>query len=339
SGGMENTAATTLYEEASRSTADRERDLISHELAHMWFGDLLTCRTWDHLWLNEGWAVYAEVLWREERARAAAARDGLPEEIVADEAESAMLEYVLQLLRAQRRFNRARAPHDPALASNLYDDPETTFDRTDDPYNKGAGVLHMLRASLGDEVFQRATRAYINRHRDGLVESDDLRRCFEEVSGRSLERFFTQWVYRPGLPRVRLSIRWDADAHELVIEGEQTQPINADNPAYTLDVPLHITLGAERDHATRVESFALHTRTASARIPLPLAPDEVAVDPRLTIFADVRVDKDLAWWRHEAEHGPTIASRLLAAEALAAHAGATRGADERLTARPTESQN
>ena len=149
----------------------------------------------DHLWLNEGWATYSEVLWREERARQEAIRDGLDAAAAEAEAERAMLEYMLQLVRVQRRFNRAHAPLDAALSSNLYEDPETTFERPDDPYNKGAAVLHMIRGALGDDLFQRAAREYVRRHRDGLVETDDLRRCIEDVSGRSFERFFAH-----GLP-------------------------------------------------------------------------------------------------------------------------------------------
>src|SRR5262249_15316512 len=72
-GGMENTSATTLYLPAARGGAGSQSDLISHELAHQWFGDLVTCRAWEHLWLNEGWASIAEALWREQEATLKAA--------------------------------------------------------------------------------------------------------------------------------------------------------------------------------------------------------------------------------------------------------------------------
>lgn len=312
SGGMENTAATTLYEQAARSTRNREEDLIAHELAHMWFGDLVTCRSWDHLWLNEGWATYSEVLWREERARQEAIRDGLDDAAAEAEAERAMLEYMLQLVRVQRRFNRAHAPLDAALSSNLYEDPETTFERPDDPYNKGAAVLHMIRGALGDDLFQQAAREYVRRHRDGLVETDDLRRCIEDVSGRSFERFFAQWVYRPGLPRLDVSIEWDAHAGELAVQVEQQQRIDADNPAYHFHLPLEIRIGA----TSRTLMVPVRDRSTASRFALSQRPEQVAVDPRLTIFAATRVEKNLAWWIRELEDGPTVAARVLAAEAI-----------------------
>lgn len=319
SGGMENTSTTTLYEHAARSTREREEDLLSHELVHMWFGDLITNRTWDHLWLNEGWATYGEVLWREERARQEAIADGLPEAEVAGEARRAMLEYMLQLMRVQRRFNRSRAPMDPALVSNLYTDPELVFERADDAYNKGAAILHMLRITLGDDLFQKATRLYVERHKDSVVETDDLRRCFEEVSGRSFDRFFTQWVHRPGLPRLDVAIDWDGDASELVVSAHQRQRIDADNPAYALDIPIEIRSG----DAVQTVMIPMHERSASLRIPLEHRPEQVAVDPELSIFASTRVEKDLTWWRNEATQGSTIVARIEAIDALAAHRHAT----------------
>lgn len=321
SGGMENTSVTTMYEEAARSSREREEDLISHELAHMWFGDLITCRTWDHLWLNEGWATYGEVLWREERARQEALADGLDARAIEEEARRAMLEYMLQLMRVQRRFNRARAPMDPALVSNLYSDPETVFERADDAYNKGAAVLHMLRMTLGEELFQRGTRLYVDRHRDGLVETDDLRRCFEEVSGRSLERFFTQWALRPGLPRLDVSIQWDDAAGELVVHADQRQRIDADNPAYAFDLPIELRVG---ERATTV-LMPIAGRSEVLRLALEKRPEQVAVDPGLSVFAATRVEKDLTWWHREALEGPTIAARLEAVEALGVHPEAGTG--------------
>ena len=143
-GGMENTSATTLYEyamldETVEDAVDRD-DLISHELAHQWFGDLLTCRDWAHAWLNEGFATYAEVLWYEHgesRERAA-----------------------YHLLQASRNyFEECRNEYRRPIVTHTYEAPVDIFDRH--LYEKAGCALHHLRLELGDEVFFRGLRRYV----------------------------------------------------------------------------------------------------------------------------------------------------------------------------------
>ncbi len=278
-GGMENTSASIMSDITVRLPLD-QNDLIAHELAHQWLGNLLTCRTWAHLWLNEGWATFAEALWAEH-----------------DKGEAGYRATLVSSVRSMRRAyarRPAEMPGSVAMASNRYRVPDDTFTKTDDPYAKGGFVLHMLRKRLGDDAFFRGLRLYIDRFKFAQVETDDFRRVMEEVSGESLERFFAQWVHRAGVPNLKVTSEWiDADK-TLQITIEQTQPVNDDNPAYDLAVPIRVIREGGEPMLISVQT---QERTVTARYPLATAPAELRVDPDMTILANFKFEglKARAW--------------------------------------------
>ncbi|MDX2132611.1 MAG: M1 family metallopeptidase [Planctomycetota bacterium] len=268
-GGMENTGCTLLTDTTSRGSRPGSRDdLIAHELAHQWTGDLLTCNSWEHLWLNEGWASYAECLWEEHKAGDDPA-----------EAKRAYLRAVVGYVRQQRSQNRGRAPEQPPMASNRYENPDDVFGKADDVYSKGAVVLHMLRMKIGDAAFFAGVRAYIQRHKFGTVETSDFRRALERASGKSLEQFFDQWVYRPGLPALAADYAWDGASSTLKIMLEQTQVIDRLNPAYRLDLPVRITY---EDGTIQWVRMPLAEASAERTFTLAGRPRQVSIDPEIT---------------------------------------------------------
>ncbi|MCZ6574775.1 MAG: M1 family aminopeptidase [Planctomycetota bacterium] len=204
-GGMENTTATTLNMRALHRLAARpnysSEGLVAHELAHMWFGDLMTCRTWHHIWLNEGFATYMTDLYFE--------------------AKYGREEFLLRR-RRQNGGYRSGTPHPENL--KLEKDP-----RGDRPlelhggkqYSRGAAILHMLRLELGDELFRDAIRHYVDRFRDKPVTSENLRIAVEEKAGRDLKWFWSQWVYGAGYPV--LKVRRDAEAGTVTVEQVQVR--------------------------------------------------------------------------------------------------------------------
>jgi aminopeptidase N len=299
-GGMENTSATTLFDAvavAKDEQADYDQDdLISHELAHQWFGDLVTCRSWEHIWLNEGFATYCENLWFEHRdgpdAYLAGVRRNFDDLIAGD---------------------RADAPYQAAMVSKAWDRPDDVFNRPSNPYSKGSAILHMLRTQLGDEVFLACLRTYIDRFRLGTPETNDLRKVMEEVSGESLERFFAQWCMRPGVPAVDVDAAWDADAHALNLKVTQTQHIDGYNPAFSFRLPVRIEAGG----TVIRKVIDVDSKETAASIPLPSAPTMVAVDPALAVLADLKVHEPAAWWTNQLLRGPTVAARIQAARGLA----------------------
>jgi aminopeptidase N len=204
-GGMENTSATTLHEyvllDATVDDAVDSDALIAHELAHQWFGDLVTCRHWSHAWLNEGFATYAEALWYERGRDFEYGR-----------------KHLLDLARSY--FDEARERYARPIVCDKYEAPTDLFDRH--LYEKGACVLHHLRLDVGDAAFFRAIARYLEAHRDGLVETIDLRRAFEAETGRSLEGFFATFVDSPGHPRFRVRHRYDPARRRLSLDVRQT---------------------------------------------------------------------------------------------------------------------
>jgi aminopeptidase N len=279
-GGMENTSATFLASRTGGPGEEHSRDdLIAHEMAHQWFGDLVTCKGWEHLWLNEGWASYAEALWAEERASRVAQEKG---EDGPAAGRAAYLREMGRTLRGMTRRAPAEAPEKPALVSRRFVNPDATFGKRDNPYGKGSMLLHMLREKLGDDAFFRATALYLDRHKFGAVETEDFRAACEEVSGLSLGRFFDQWAYRPGLARV--AVTPTLEAGRLTLKMEQAQRIDRHNPAYALTLPVIVTM---EDGSTQAFSVAFDTREASAEFSVNGAPARVDVDPAFTMLAQV----------------------------------------------------
>jgi aminopeptidase N len=309
-GGMENTSATTqtdrtLHDE--RAHLDFSSDpLVSHELAHQWFGDLVTCRDWSQAWLNEGFATYFEAVWAEA-------------DLGWDEYQQTIFETVASYL--EEDGERYRRP----IVCNLYRDPIELFDRH--LYEKGGAVLHMLRGELGWERMKRALRTYVRDNATRNVETIDLVRGIEHATGRNMRGFFDQWIGRGGHPELTIRAEWHADESRLAIEIEQKQTIDADHPAYTFDIDLGVVGEAPasiaRDygdgpvgHETRVR---LHVERAveSFSIRTPAKPGLIRIDPGAYVLGEVTFALDVDDLRSILVADPAPVARIRAAVALA----------------------
>ena len=195
-GGMENISATTLTDTSlldKRASLDADADgLLAHELAHQWFGDLLTCRDWSHGWLNEGFATYFEALFTE----SAKGIDEFRYELHSN----------TQIYMGEDG-NRYRRP----IVNNVYHEPIDLFDRH--LYEKGSLVLHMIRTVLGDALWTKAIHHYVRKHRSTNVTTPDFQRAITEATGRNIDWLFDQYVYRGGHPALKVAFEWD-DARE-----------------------------------------------------------------------------------------------------------------------------
>src|SRR6266850_7445429 len=203
-GGMENSSAivfaSTLFDprpEAPASSVFKIReglvDVVAHEIAHQWFGDSVTEATWSDLWLSEGFADYFAGLF-----------------IQRYEGEPAFQRYMKDL--ADTYFNYEKNTRTPIHDTNT----EDLFKLLNaNNYQKGAWVLHMLRAELGDAQFFGGIRIYYDAHKNATATSEDLRAAFEKASGRDLKDFFARWIYGAGHPSYELSWQWNEKANKL----------------------------------------------------------------------------------------------------------------------------
>lgn len=303
-GGMENTSATTMNSGALMDDiALLEGDLdglISHELCHQWTGDLMTCKSWDHLWLNEGWATYGTALWMEERDGVDAYYDQVLGNSGVADGDSGM-----------PRGEPATVPQ--AMCSRVYSNPGETFRRAANPYPKGASILHMLRRLLGDEIFFRGVHLYVSRFAGKLVETSDFRQSLEEASGRSLEQFFVQWCFQSGCPVVKVGSNYDAGLRLLTIEVEQKNRNPLAGPMeFSLPVLVR-TASSERTVLIPVSSA-----TAQRQIELDGPPTMIAVDPMLDVLKVLEVSHATPLVIEQMRNGPTSATRRQAVRALRA---------------------
>jgi len=299
-GGMENTTATTMYEhillDARASLDVTSDDLIAHELAHQWFGDYVTCRDWSEGWLNEGFATFMEHVWREKLLGKDEYEYGVKNDLAS------------YLAEAQGRYRR------PIVCLD-YDAPLDLFDRH--LYEKGGLVLHVLRTELGDALFWKGVNVYLTRHGRGLVETRDLQRALEEVSGRSLGRRFEELVMRAGHPEVDVDLSWADGVLSLGLKQTQSAQDGVPN---AFEIPLVLAI-AEDDGSggmrERRERVRLTARTDSVAIPCPERPRFVVVDPDMRVLGDVTIKAPTDMLRRQLAEAPTARGRWLAAQTLA----------------------
>jgi aminopeptidase N len=299
-GGMEHTTCTTQTDAClidARAAKDHDLDLlVAHELAHQWFGDLVTCAEWPHAWLNEGFATYAEVLFQ--------AHDK-----GADEADHELL------ANARAYFDEASRRYKRPIVCRTYMDPWTIFDRH--LYEKGAWVLHMLRRELGDELWWKAVGHYLRKHRDGRVQTQDLVVAVEEATGRSLQSHFDQWVYRDGHPVLRARWSYDPKTRRGSLWLMQTQPIDASRPAFRFRLHLRVSgRGWTRDLSEQV-----HEKEHRWSWKLPGEPLDVELDPDFVLLKQLTFAKPAPMWRRQLSSAAKAVSRGQAAAAVAAWGG------------------
>ncbi|MCC6661942.1 MAG: M1 family metallopeptidase [Phycisphaerales bacterium] len=280
-GGMENTSGTTMQSSSAYAPPGSQDDVIAHEACHQWTGDLVTCKSWEYAWLNEGWASMGEALWAEHDAERTGGREA---------GRRAYLLHISRYMFAERAMNRTAAPRSPGMASNRYEGPFDVFMRPNNIYSKGALVLHMLRMRLGDDAFFRGVRSYIRDYKFKEVETDDFRHALEAASGENLERFFHQWVTRPGLPRAGVWYEWSESDSALHVRVVQTQKIDADNPAYVLRIPVELRFAGSEPQTVYVN---MDSRQAEASFVLAERPTDARMDPEMTCALTVTVKKKI----------------------------------------------
>lgn len=276
-GGMENTSATTQTDltlhDATAHLDFSSDPLVAHELAHQWFGDLLTCRDWSQAWLNEGFATFFECLWRER--------------------DLGYDEYLYDVFTGLERYiDEDRRRYSRPIVCNRYRDPIELFDRH--LYEKGAAVLHMLRGELGDARFFRSIARYVAQNAQRNVETIDLIRAIEEATGRNMRGFFDRWVFGAGHPDIEYRLAWDEKRKIATVTVDQKQKIDEEHPPATFGVEIGFLTSApdelRRDCSGELQGERrVRVRVERAHETIAIALDEqpklVRIDPGAYLVA------------------------------------------------------
>ncbi|MBI4416868.1 MAG: HEAT repeat domain-containing protein [Euryarchaeota archaeon] len=294
-GGMENTSMTTviettLHDERARPNYETE-GLVSHELAHQWFGDYVTMKAWPHLWLNEGFADYFEELWYEHRF----GKD---------------MFQLRMMNEAQGYLEEDANNYRRAIVTTKFHSPEDMFDAH--TYQKGACVLHMLRYVLGDPLWWKAIRHYVRKHGMQVVETNDFRLAIEEATGRSLDWFFNEWVHKAGHPEFEVSWAYDDAAKLVAVTVKQKQEVKDLTPLFRTPVEFLVANGK----AAKREKVEITEKEQTFHIPLRAKPDMVLFDPDNWVLKKLTFEKSKEELLYQVEKGPTIAARVQACEGL-----------------------
>ncbi len=276
-GGMENISATTqtdnMIHDARTELDSNTEGLQSHELAHQWFGDYVTCRDWSDIWLNESFATYFQAMWDEHKL---GSNDFLYSDVKANQDA---------YLAAWKRGNRH-----PIVTKN-YADPDAVFDTY--AYPRGGAVLHMLRQTLGEENWWKAINYYLNKYANQPVETEQFRIAIEESTGQAMDWFFDEWLYKMGHPIFRVTQDYDPATRTLKLSVEQLQTIDNSSqfPQVALfQTPVNIEIATAS--GTRVERVQiLPKKQQSFSLEVDSKPLLVNFDYHGTLIKELEFDK------------------------------------------------
>ena len=287
SGAMENTSATVFYEGLNMSEGQyidqNQDDIISHELFHHWFGDLVTAESWANLPLNESFATYAEYLWDEfKNGRDQADFKGFQD----------MSIYI---------GNKSKDNVDVIRFD--YADREHMFDEIS--YQKGGRIIHMLRKTVGDAAFFKALNLYLTRNAYKSAEIHDLRLVFEEVTGTDMNWFFNQWFLSSGHPVLDIQNAFDPERKEVSVTIRQNQDLSK-TPLYRIPLAIDIYFNGKVER----KEIVLDKQKQSFIFPVAALPDLVNVDAEKYILAEKSEVKTLQQYIFQYEHAPLFMDRL-----------------------------
>ncbi len=294
-GGMENTSATTLTTrglvnpQLAAEMHTGSDSLNSHELAHQWFGDLVTCKDWANLWLNEGFATYFQHYWIEQHYGA----DDAAYEFWRDQSQW---------------FGSKRLYPVPIVNRNFSD----SLDYAGNIYTKAGWVLKMLHEQLGDQDFFLGLHHYLEVNRGQNVVTADLQKALEQATSRNVDEFFYQWLYRAGAPEFEVHYTYDDAAHQVNLTVQQNQEVAGLVGLFRIPIEIEIAT------ASGNKTYPIDVSKASETFTLPAdgAPRMVLFDKGDAILKTLKFEKDPVAWMYQLKNAETVTDRADAAVAL-----------------------
>ncbi|MEO6850901.1 MAG: M1 family metallopeptidase [Mucilaginibacter sp.] len=254
-GGMENAGCIFYFE---NSVGDKGIEaLMAHEIAHQWFGDAASEKSFSHLWLSEGFATFMTNVYLESKYGAGLLKSRLEKD-----------------RKKVFQFEKERnTPIVDTTAKGNYMDLLNA-----NSYEKGGWVLHMLRRKLGDAAFWKGIRAYYAKYDGSNANTDDLRTIMEQASGQNLEQFFKQWLFTPGHPQLQAGWKYNAAKKTVSITIEQKQP-----NLYEFTVECLID--------KKLHKINMKNQSTNITIPVASKPTAILFDPNVNLLATFDVIK------------------------------------------------
>jgi len=292
-GGAESTSATAM---THRIMVDEKNEpefpaigIVSHELAHQWWGDLITLRSWAHAWVNESFATYSDYLYfRHDRG---------------DDEGAINLQGKLNAYLREARTRYVRP-----IVTDRYDQPGDMFDSH--TYPKGALVLHMLRRQLGDAAFFDTLKHFLHRYAFEAVDTGDFIRSVKTVTGQNLDWFFDQWLFKPGHPVFEVRSEWDPGRKVVVLKVAQVQDVSRGIPVFRVPVSVAIVTAAGRS----ASQVWIREREETFEFPSETRPLLVRFDPDNVLLKEIAFPKQRDELLYQLNHDDVIGRMSAAAE-------------------------
>jgi aminopeptidase N len=294
-GGMENSSATTNTSSSLKNPKlvpeypEDEDPLISHELGHQWFGDLVTCKDWGDVWLNEGFATFLETVWTESHNS-----------------------------KDQAQYDLWKNARDWFGNTDLYAKPIVRFDFNDssifddNSYEKAGWVLYMLRHQIGEDAFWRGLKRYLEANRGKNVVTADLVKAIEEANHIDVDRFFRQWIYGAGAPKFEVSYNYDDGNHQVMLKVKQTQKAEGYVSIFQIPVEVEVTTTS----GPRLYSIMVSKDAETFTLPVSSAPLMVLFDKGGYILKQVEFHKEKKEWLYQLKNATEFPDRADAVAAL-----------------------
>ena len=303
-GGMENLNATTLATTYYPDAASEEdfqttyasphlnpAGLVAHELAHQWFGDLVTCADWPHAWLNEAFATYFQTLYFERTRGVDAMRWDME-------------------ARTENYFEEDEKHYRRPIVDRNYVWIDDVFDYT--TYDKGSCMLHQLRYYMGDPSFFGGVTEYLKSHSFSAADSHDFLKVMERTGGLQLQELFEQSFYKPGHPEFEIDYSFDDSASIATLHVRQVQSLEGGTPVFKLPCEFVFYVGGEP------KTYRVWIDSADQKLSFSLTrkPTIVEFDPKRWLLKKVKFEKGPDLLLGQLENSNDASSRAEAARAL-----------------------